>query len=238
MAKKPFAVFDIDGTLIRWQLYHAIVDALVKAGHIDAREFAKAQAARMVWKRRSHATSFQDYEQSLVALHNESIRHIAISDYQAAVQKVFDEYKDQTYTYTRDLIRQLKGDGYLLFAISASQRQIIEPLAKYYGFDDYIGAILEEQNDRFTGQINSPIGKKAELLSGLITKHHVTLAGSLGVGDSESDIAMLELVERPIAFNPTKQLFAAAREHGWQVVIERKNVVYKLGSDNGQYVLA
>jgi HAD superfamily hydrolase (TIGR01490 family) len=238
LSQRPFAVFDIDGTLIRWQLYHAVVDALVKAGHIDAKKFAKAQAARMVWKRRSHAASFSDYEHSLVTLHNECLKHIAVSDYLAAVQKVFNEYKDQTYTYTRDLIRQLKGDGYLLFAISASQLQIIEPLAKYYGFDDYIGAVLEEKNGRFSGQINSPIGKKAELLNTLIAKHHSSLAGSIAVGDSESDIAMLELTERAIAFNPTKQLLAAAREHGWRVVVERKNVVYKLDSDNGQYVLA
>ena len=25
---RPFAVFDIDGTIIRWQLYHALADEL------------------------------------------------------------------------------------------------------------------------------------------------------------------------------------------------------------------
>ncbi len=27
---QPFAVFDIDGTIIRWQLYHALADELAK----------------------------------------------------------------------------------------------------------------------------------------------------------------------------------------------------------------
>jgi ornithine cyclodeaminase/alanine dehydrogenase-like protein (mu-crystallin family) len=35
MNKNRFAVFDIDGTLIRWQLYHAVVDlqALCRREH-------------------------------------------------------------------------------------------------------------------------------------------------------------------------------------------------------------
>ena len=32
---RPFAVFDIDGTLIRWQLYHSIADTLARLGHIE-----------------------------------------------------------------------------------------------------------------------------------------------------------------------------------------------------------
>jgi phosphoserine phosphatase len=31
---KRFAVFDLDGTLVRWQLYHALVDRLAKKGYL------------------------------------------------------------------------------------------------------------------------------------------------------------------------------------------------------------
>jgi phosphoserine phosphatase len=39
---------------------------------------------------------------------------------------------------------------------------------------------------------------------------------------------MLELVERPIAFNPNKKLCAHAKKKGWEIVVERKDVIYKL----------
>ena len=63
----------------------------------------------------------------------------------AAVRSVFDEYKEQTYTYTRDLIRSLQKQNYLLFAISASQEEVVEMLADYYGFDAWAGSKYPRQ---------------------------------------------------------------------------------------------
>ncbi|MEK9176835.1 MAG: hypothetical protein AAB923_00910, partial [Patescibacteria group bacterium] len=53
--------------------------------------------------------------------------------------------------------------------------------------------------------------------------------GSVAVGDTESEIPMLRLVERPIAFNPNRKLFAYAKRRGWEIVVERKDVVYEIG---------
>jgi phosphoserine phosphatase len=50
----------------------------------------------------------------------------------------------------------------------------------------------------------------------------------VGVGDTESDIPFLKLVDRPICFNPNRKLYAAAKRHGWKVVVERKDVIYKI----------
>lgn len=50
---------------------------------------------------------------------------------------------------------------------------------------------------------------------------------------------MLELVDRPVAFNPNDELFEVAQARGWEIVIERKNVAYQLKKDSdGSYVLA
>jgi phosphoserine phosphatase len=60
----------------------------------------------------------------------------------------------------------------------------------------------------------------------------------VAVGDTHGDIEMLEFVEQPIAFNPNKTLYDYAREKGWQIVVERKNVIYQLGAVDGEYRLA
>lgn len=235
---RPFAAFDIDGTLLRWQLYHAVADEMVRRGLIDPAAYQKVKAARMTWKRRSHAESFDEYEQTLVQLIGSSIANIKVEDFNAAADAVIDEYKDQVYTYTRDLIQELKSKNYLLFAISGSQVEIVGKLARYYGFDDWGGTVYESKNGHYTGN-SQPLRsqRKPEYLKELVAKHHASWQGSVAVGDSESDIPMLSTVEQPIAFNPSRALFDHAKTEQWPIVVERKNVVYKLESSDGHYRL-
>ena len=56
----------------------------------------------------------------------------------------------------------------------------------------------------------------------------MSFKGSIGVGDTESDVAFLKLVERPICFNPNKKLYDYAKRKGWEVVVERKDMIYFL----------
>ncbi|MGI0134008.1 MAG: HAD family hydrolase [Candidatus Micrarchaeaceae archaeon] len=238
MASRPFAVFDIDGTLIRWQLYHALADELGESGKLDPEKFAEVKRARTAWKKRKGSSTFDAYEQLLVDLIGRAITGIKVEDFKLACDKVMEEYKDQVYTYTRDLIRDLKGQGYLLFTISASQDIIVGMLADYYGFDDWGGSVYEIADGHFTGEKVVLRGKrKTTLLKELVTRHKATWKGSIGVGDSEGDIPMLEAVEKPIAFNPNELLFKHAVQQGWKVVVERKNMVYELEPGSGKYTL-
>lgn len=235
---RPFAVFDIDGTLIRWQLFHAITDKLAKENLLDGAVYDELKAARLDWKRRSSPEAFKSYENRVVTAYEEAILHLSYEDFEKAATQVFDEYKDQVYSYTRGLIAQLKQQGYLLFAISGSQTEVVALIANHYGFDDFTGTSYEHQNGRFTGTSTVHPGRKHEILQEMVKKHGATYEGSIAVGDSEGDISMLEAVNQPIAFNPTRKLFAVARDNKWKMVIERKNVIYELEDRDGQYVLA
>jgi HAD superfamily hydrolase (TIGR01490 family) len=236
---RSFAVFDIDGTIIRWQLYHAIADELAKAGHLDPAEYEKVRAARLTWKQRAHETSYHDYELALIRLFEAAVVDISVDTLKQACGTVLDRYKDQVYTYTRDLIKELKSKDYLLFAISASQDMIVQLLAMYYGFDDSGGSVYELKDGKFTG--HSKILKserKPEFLKMLVKKHGASWKDRIAVGDSEGDIPMLSAVEKPVAFNPTKELFEHAAANGWKVVVERKNMIYEMEPQNGIYLLA
>jgi phosphoserine phosphatase len=48
------------------------------------------------------------------------------------------------------------------------------------------------------------------------------------VGDTESDISILSAVGKPIAFNPNDKLAQHAKKKRWDIVVERKNVIYQL----------
>ncbi len=235
---RRFAVFDIDGTLIRWQMLHAIFDALGRAEHLNASDFDLLKQARRAWKVRKSEEEYLAYEMTLVDIVLRNITSLAVTDFNHAVDQVFEKYKDQTYRYTRQLIKQCKADGYTLLAISGSPEEIVAKIADYYGFDDYVGTKHVRKNGRFTGEIIVASHHKPELLNTLITKHHLDFAGSIGVGDSEGDIGMLELVQHPIAFNPSQKLFRHAEANRWNIVVERKNLIYELEAAGDGYRLA
>lgn len=235
---RKFAVFDIDGTLIRWQLFHAIVHHLGVKGYIDQDTHENIKAARMTWKKRNTTDGFSAYERTLVHAYRDTLTTIKPTDYQTIVDEVFDEYKDQTFVYTRNLVRSLKRQGYLLFAISGSQEDIIQKIAEYYEFDAAIGSQLEQENGTFTGRLFTPVHEKAEALDKLVVQFGATYEQSIAVGDSMSDVPMLSAVKNPIVFNPNKELFETAQTNNWKIIVERKDMVYELENYSGQYVLA
>lgn len=235
--QRKFAVLDIDGTLIRWQLYHAIVDQLAKGGHVPAEAYEKARQARNKWKQREGEEAFRAYELELISAFEAALPNLSVYDFLIAADAVFDRHKDQVYRFTRELLKELKAKDYLTFAISASPYEVVEMVAKYYHFDDWVGSMYAQKDGRFTGQLNEVVHRKATYLEQLIRKHDASTADSIGVGDSDSDIPMLELVEHPIAYNPTRKLFSYAQAASWKMVVERKNVIYELEPDGAAYKL-
>jgi len=238
MEQKRFAVFDFDGTLIRWQLYHSMFDGLKKIGRINNKEVDKVRRARVLWKTRSSENSYKNYENILVRVFDQAITKVDYSVYEEMAEEVFQEHKDQVYTYTRELIKKLKADDYMLFAISGSPREVVEKVAKYWGFDDWIASEYKVQDNKITGMKTLGFIDKNKSVEYFVEKYGLTYKDSYGVGDSDSDIKMLSKVENPIAFNPSKELFAHAGRNEWRIVVERKNVVYELVSGKDGYRLS
>ena len=237
MAKK-FAAFDIDGTLIRWQLYHAVVDRMAKHNLLGSDAHALLHDARMVWKRREDQEAFREYEITLINTYEKALLTINPDQFDTIAAQVTEEYGSQTYVYTRNLIAELKDRGYILFAISGSQTELVERIATRYEFDDWVGTEYYRKSGKFTGEKHVASHHKETILKHLVKKHKVSLPDSLAIGDSGSDISMLKMVEKPIAFNPDKTLYKTAKEQGWKIVVERKNVVYELAPGyTGNYEL-
>ena len=237
-AQRPFAVFDIDGTLIRWQLFHAVTDALARLGYLDKAFYNDIRQARRDWKMRAHPESFKTYEGVMIQGFEKIIAKISVDQFESAVDMVIQEYKDQIYIYSKELIAELKSQNYVLFAISGSQNELVSRIASYYGFHDYAGTEYIKKDGKFTGEKIFYAHDKKAVLERLIQKHGVTIQGSIAIGDSSSDIPMLEMADSPIAFNPEKKLYDVARKSGWTIVVERKNTFYKLESRDGTYILA
>lgn len=235
---KRFAVFDIDGTLIRWQLYHAVVDKLAQKQLLGEKAYERLHDARMVWKRREHPEAFRAYETELIKIYESALPTLTAAQFDGAVEEVATEYKTQVYTYTRDLAKTLKEQGYTLIAISGSHKELVQHVAMQFGFDIWVGTEYERDEGRFTGKRVIGSHSKQATLKQIVQDNSLTMDGSYAVGDSKTDAPMLEIADNPVAFNPDRELLKLARDHNWPIVVERKNVVYKLEPHHGSYILA
>lgn len=238
---RKFAVFDIDGTLFRWQLFHAVVFELIESGCLPQETKYDIDEKMKQWRSRSHRHAFHDYEMAVVSAFRPHLAGLKTADLIAAADTVLERSSNEVYRYTRDRIATLRSQGYTLIALSGSQDEIVQRFAKLWDFDIALGQVHEQENGMYTGTI--PGGKllveqKGALLTELVKTHGLSWEDSVAVGDSKSDASMLELVASPIAFNPDDQLFAIAKQRGWKIVVERKNMVYELEKHGNAFVLA
>lgn len=227
--KRPVAVFDIDGTIFRSSLLIELVDRLVLKGIFPEEARTAYERAREEWLDRTG--DYEPYIKKVVASFATYAKGTPYGDAADAAGEVIEEMKNRTYRYTRDMAATLKAKGYYLLAISHSPKFIVDGFAYELGFHKSYGTFYATgATGRFTGEIEDEhiIMNKASILTRAVEKENLTLAGSVGVGDTESDVSMLSMVAEPIAFNPNRALYRHASQKQWKIVVERKDVIYEI----------
>ncbi|MDQ3094140.1 MAG: HAD-IB family phosphatase [bacterium] len=237
MHKKPYAVFDIDGTIARNSLLQLIVRELANRGHVRLATAISIEKMLNDYRLRIADDNFGSYMKRAVdMLFQDMPEGLRVEEYDAAVQTVVSESITNTYLYTTELIKSLQAKGYFMIAISGSEFRAVENFARLFNFDAWLGAVKYEiAGGKITGKSDVVPYKKNDILRGMIHKFDLETRGSLAVGDTSSDIPMLEMAEQPICFNPNQALFKEARERGWMVVVERKDMVYGLTKEGDAY---
>ncbi len=236
--KRKFAAFDIDGTISRNALFYQIVDGLIDQGYLPKDKKEQLTEKFEAYKKRIHKHAYKDFTALAVEVLKDNLTKIKVADYRKVVDEIVPKNAHYTYTYTTKLIEKLRKEGYFLIALSGSEKYSVDVFCERFGFDIALGEEYYEKDGHFTGELEQVVHRKDKFLQRFLKDHDLTLEGSVAIGDSAGDISMLEFVENPIAFNPEDTLFEKAKEQGWKIVIERKNVTYELVCDEaGQYRL-
>lgn len=229
MDPRPVAVFDIDGTIFRSSLVLELTEELIKRGIFPEEARTMYEGTKEEWENRKG--EYEPFIQGVVKAFGTYAKGTLFSEVSNIAGEIIEAQKDHVYRYTRDLARAYKEKGYFLLAISHSPKFIVDGFCYEQGFDKSYGTFYESgPTERFTGTIADEhlIMNKAAILKHAVAKEGLTLRGSVCVGDTESDISMLEMVETPIAFNPNRALYRHALKNGWKVVVERKDVIYEI----------
>lgn len=227
--KKKVAFFDVDGTVFRSSLLIELVETLVDEGIFPATAIQEYRAPHQAWQNREG--KYEDYIAAVIASFLKHIKGVYYGDFADVGRMVVAEHGKHVYRYARNLIKDLKADNYYIVAISHSPKTVLDDFCENYGFDKVYGRFYEiGPNDNFTGKVIDEhyIQNKANIVKRVFEVEDVTPEESIGVGDTEGDIPLLESIEQPICFNPNKRLYEYARQKHWPVVVERKDVIYEL----------
>ncbi len=226
---KKIAFFDIDGTVFRSSLLIQLVEKLIDEEVFPETAREVYAQAHTDWGNREG--TYEDYISAVVdayVAHIKGVHYGALAD---IGRLVVAQQGKRVYRYTRDLIKELKADNYYVVAISQSPKTILDEFCKGYGFDKVYGRMYEiGPQDLFTGEMIDVhlIENKANIIRRVLEDEAFTSDESVGVGDTEGDIPLLEMVEKPICFNPNQGLHDHAVHMDWKVVVERKDVIYTL----------
>lgn len=227
--QRKVAVFDVDGTIFRSSLLIQLVERLIQDGLFPAS--VRKGYAREYTQWLDREGGYQDYIEAVVWAFKNHLKGVPYAAFAKASEEVVNEQWKHVYRYTRDLITDLKKRDFFLLAVSHSPKTVLDKFCPRLGFDKVYGTLYETgPQEQFTGEAMDShlIMNKANILKRAVEKEGLTLRHSVGVGDTEADISFLEMVARPICFNPNASLYSHAKRMKWKVVVERKDVVYEL----------
>ncbi len=224
--KRKVAVFDIDGTIFRSSLQRELIMSLVRYGVFPEIVKKELEQDYFAWVNREGF--YEDYIEQVVRSYERRIIGVSVDDVRRVAKLVIAQQKNRVYTYTRELIQKLRPT-HRLVAISGSPIEIVHEFNRYWKFDAVYGMVFQVHDGRYTGDVlELPLRDKRAVIERYVAEQDLPLKGSVGIGDSESDARFLEVVQKPICFNPNRNLYKLAKQHGWQVVVERKDVIYEL----------
>lgn len=228
--KKKLAIFDIDGTIFRKNLHFELIDELSWRGIFSKSARKVLVSAYASWL--EHKGTYDEYRKKIVNIYARELKGCRQKDIVEASQKVADFNKDRVYIFARNLIKKLRKEKYTIIAISGSPVEIVKEYNKFLKFDEVFGSVYEtDGKGLYTGKtIFEPVRHKGHLVGQFIAEKGLTLEKSFGVGDTESDVSFLKMVEKPYAFNPNMNLERVACRNNWKIIVEKKDVIYDISN--------
>ena len=114
-----------------------------------------------------------------------------------------------------------RSRGDTLLVITATNSFITWPIVKRYGIENLLATEPEIKDGRFTGKVSGiPCYKdgKIDNLMPWLKEHQESLTDSTFYSDSNNDLPLLRLVDRPVVVNADSILKEAAYQNDWEIL--------------------
>ena len=198
------ALFDMDGTIIDGDTNDISFNQYLAQGLIDKSVIDKLNY-------------FEDLFYKGVLDINEFVRFAVTPRLNFTKEKrelVLDNIvKNNIYPKVRlDALKQIKfhkDRGDTVVIVTSTMDYLVEVVARYLKVKYYLGAPMEQQDGRLTGKQAGIVPfqqDKITCVKEFAMRHHLSLEGMYGYGDSVNDIPMLSICEHKFAVNPNQKL--------------------------------
>lgn len=211
------AIFDLDNTLLNGDSDYLWGQFLVQQGRVDAKVYERENQRFYNEYVAGTLDIYEFLEFSLAPL-----SQINMQDLQSLHQQFMQDLILPAITAkSRQLIQQHSDSGDTLLIITATNLFITAPIAKELGIEHIIATEPEIINNQYTGKVSGiPSFRegKVERLKTWLNATGTNLAKSCFYSDSHNDLALLEMVSRPVAVDPDSTLQAHAEMKGWEII--------------------
>jgi len=236
------AFFDLDRTLISGSSAFVFGVSAWRSDMLPTTQFVKDAAAALAFKVRG------DHGGDIAAGVRErilgAVRGVDQDSLIGLNESIVPRLLGKVRPESKLLLEGHRRQNRATYIISASPKELVEPLAKALGMTDGIGTVSQVVDGKYTGKLVGPFcyGEgKVEAIQQIATWEGFDLGECYAYSDSISDLPMLEAVGHPVAVNPDNRLNQIARNRGWPIVIfarKTKTVIRRTTATLGTAALA
>ncbi|WBT09042.1 HAD-IB family hydrolase [Corynebacterium sp. SCR221107] len=215
--RRVAAFFDLDKTIIATSSAFAYGKEFLNSGLITPVEALQLSMAKATYMFAGHSSEQMDTTRDQLA---HMIAGWNVEQVKAIAEETMQHVVTPTiYAEARSIIDQHLAAGHDVVIISASARELVEPIAKELGVTTVVSTELAKKDGVFTGEITFYCkgAAKAQAIMDLTARRGYDLPQSFAYSDSAVDIPMLEAVGNPNAVNPDRALRKVAADKGWNI---------------------
>ena len=211
-------IFDLDNTILNGDSDYSWIEFLIKNNYVDAKSYEE-----------KNKYFFDQYHQGTLDIAEYAGFSIGsfIEIGQEKLPEILDKFlltviEPMINIYALRLIhKHYENDDQLLLA-SATNKVLVDLIAKRLEFPNVIATIPEQINGMFTGKILEPSalgeGKLSRVKEWMVKNGYKDFSGTTFYSDSINDLPLLESVEKPIAVNPDDKLREISINNSWEIV--------------------
>lgn len=211
-------IFDLDNTILNGDSDYSWIEFLIKNNYVDAKSYEE-----------KNKYFFDQYHQGTLDIAEYAGFSIGsfIEIGQEKLPEILDKFlltviEPMINIYALRLIhKHYENDDQLLLA-SATNKVLVDLIAKRLEFPNVIATIPEQVNGMFTGKILEPSalgeGKLSRVKEWMVKNGYKDFSGTTFYSDSINDLPLLESVEKPIAVNPDDKLREISINNSWEIV--------------------
>jgi phosphoserine phosphatase len=211
------AIFDLDGTLLQDHLVAAVAEGLSSRPDCDRQA---ADEVRMAV--RAYRSGEIGHDEAAARLHSAYVRAVSgipLDVLDLVGKQAWQRVRERVFPHAEELIGLVRARGLRPCLLSGSPHEAVVHAGADLGVDHAWGLELADDGRGARRIRRAPARRDAKgvILTEVTRGWAVDWSGSLAMGDSPSDIAVLEMVGHPVVFEPDSELLATALVRGWPV---------------------